>query len=93
MLEGTFVSAIEDSTESSSEGTPKSVFQDLYKDAQEGVLLIETKGTLEVTTEIHLKMHMLVYLLVYKSAKNNVIKCELEETLYIVLKSTPKVSL
>ena len=35
-IEGAFVSAIEDATEGSSEGTPEVLLRDSYKDAQEG---------------------------------------------------------
>ena len=57
---------MEDTTESSSEGTPK----DLYTDAQE----VEIKGALEVTIELHLKMCMVVQLPGHRSAQNDSIK-------------------
>ena len=42
---------------------------------------------------LHLKMHMVVRLLVQKSANNNLIKGELEETLYVALEGATKISL
>ena len=39
-----------------SEGTPKGVLQDLYKDPQKGAFEVEIKDALEVTTELYLKM-------------------------------------
>lgn len=40
-----------------------------------------------------MKVHMVVHLLVDKRAKNDLMKGELEGTLYIALKDAPKVSL
>ena len=54
---------------------------------------IEIKGTVEVTTEMQLKMHMVMHLLVQKSARNDSIKRELEEALYVALEGAPKISL
>ena len=62
------VSAVEGAPDDSSEGT--STFK------------IETKGTLEVTTELHVKIHMVVRLLARKSSQNYSIKRVLEEALY-----------
>ena len=73
-LEGVFVSAIVDTTEGSSESTPKFVLRDLYKDAQEGAFEVKINGELEVTMELHLKMHMGVHLLGYRSSQNDSIK-------------------
>ena len=42
---------------------------------------------------LHLKMHMVVRLLVQKSSNNNLIKGELEETLYVALEGATKTSL
>ena len=61
---------MEDTTEGSSEGTPK----DLYTDAQEGALEVEIKSALEVTIELHLKMCMVVQLPGHRSAQNDSIK-------------------
>ena len=54
---------------------------------------IEIKGTVEVTIEMQLKMHMVMHLLVQKSARNDSIKRELEEALYVALEGVPKISL
>ena len=54
------VNAVEGAADGSSEGTPK--FE------------VETKGALEITTELHLKMHVVVCLSVQKSSQNNSIK-------------------
>ena len=54
---------------------------------------IEIKGTVEVTIEMQLKMHMVMHLLVQKSARNDSIKGELEEALYVALEGVPKISL
>ena len=53
---------------------------------------IEIKGIVEVITEMQLKMHMVMHLLVQKSARNDSIKRELEEALYVALESAPKIS-
>ena len=63
-----------DTTEGSSERTPKFVLRDLYKDAQEGAFEVKINGELEVTMELHLKMHMGVHLLGYRSSQNDSIK-------------------
>ena len=73
------ISAVEGAPDGSSEGTP--TFE------------VEIKGAFEVTIELHLKIHMVVYLLVQKSPRNNSIKGELEEALYVVLEVAPKISL
>ena len=52
-LEGAFVSAIEDTTEGSSEGTPEVAPWDLYTDTQEGAIEVEIKGAVEVKIELH----------------------------------------
>ena len=74
-----------------------------YVSALEGVLNgssrdtlifeVEIKSALEVTMGLHLKMHMVVRLLVQKSSNNNLIKGELEETLYVALEGATKISL
>ena len=68
MLEGAFVSAIDDATQSSSEDIPKGVPWGLYKDAQKGAFEVEIKGALEVTIEFYLKMRMVGHLLGHRSA-------------------------
>ena len=72
------ISAVEGARNVSSEGKP--------------TFDIEIKGTLEVTIELHLKMHMVVHWLGQKSTRNNSIKYEREETLYVVLEGAPKIS-
>ena len=61
-LQCAFAIAIEDATEVLSEGTPKGVPWDLYKDAQERAFEVEVKGAFEVTIEVHLKIRMVVHL-------------------------------
>ena len=53
---------------------------------------VEIKNTLEVKIKLHLKIHMVVHLLVQKSSRNNSIKGELEEALYVALDVAPKIS-
>ena len=53
----------------------------------------EIKGALEVTVELHLKINMMVRLLVQKSSQNNLMKCKLEEALYVALEGARKISL
>ena len=72
------ISAVEGARNVSSEGKP--------------TFDIEIKGALEVTIELHLKMHMVVHWLGQKSTRNNSIKYEREETLYVVLEGAPKIS-
>ena len=42
---------------------------------------------------MQLKMHMVMHSLVQKSARNDSIKRELEEALYVALEGVPKISL
>ena len=57
----------------------------------EGLFEVEIKGALEVTIELHLKMHMVVRLFVQMSSRNNSVKGELEETLYVALEGATKI--
>ena len=54
--------------------------------------MVETKGALAVTIQLHLNMNMVLLLLVQNSAYDS-IKGELEEALYIALEGGPKISL
>ena len=54
---------------------------------------VETKGALEVTTDLHLRMHMVVHLFVQKNTQNSSIKGGLEEVLDVALESAHKFSL
>ena len=45
-LEGALVSATKDALEGRSEGTPKTVLRDLYKDVQESSFELELKGVI-----------------------------------------------
>ena len=58
-----------DATKGSSEGTPKGVTWDLYKDAQEGVFQVEMKVELGVTIELYLKICIIVHLFERKGVK------------------------
>ena len=63
-LKITFGSAFEETTEGSSEGIPKGVLWDLYKDTQEGAFQegsfeAEIKRALEVAIELDMMMHLL----------------------------------
>ena len=82
MLDGTLkyehVSAVEGALDSSFDCTP--TFE------------VKIKGALEVKIELHLKIYIVVHLLMQKSAQNDLIKGELEETLYVVLEDAPKIS-
>ena len=71
--------AVEGAPNGSSEGTP--AFE------------VEIKDALELTIKLHLKIHMVVQLLVSKIARNNSIKGELQEALYVALEGAPKISL
>ena len=71
--------AVEGAPNGSSEGTP--AFE------------VEIKDALEFTIKLHLKIHMVVQLLVSKIARNNSIKGELQEALYVALEGAPKISL
>ena len=83
MLDGTLkhehVSAVEGALDNLFEGTP--TFE------------VKIKVALEVKIEFHLKMYIKVHLLMQKSAQNDLIKGELEETLYVALEDAPKISL
>ena len=74
MVHLSFVIAIEDANEGSSEGSAKVVPGDLYTDAEEGAVEVETKGALEVTIELHLKMRMVVQMSRHRSAQNDSMK-------------------
>ena len=50
-LEGALVSATEDALEGRSEGAPKSVLRDPYKDVPESSFEVELKGALYVALE------------------------------------------
>ena len=69
-----FGSGIENATEGSSEGTPKVVIWDLYKDAQEGAFEVQIKRAFRVRIELRLKMHMVIHLSGHKSAQNDSVK-------------------
>ena len=47
----------------------------------------------KLTVKLHLKIHMVMHTLVQKNAQSHLIKCELEEALYVALESAPKISL
>ena len=49
-----------------------------------GLFFVERKGALEVKTDLQLKLHMLILLLAHKSAENNSIKDETEDSLNVL---------
>ena len=88
-LDSALVNAAEDTLEDWSEGAPKSVLWDLYKDVPEGSF--EVHARLHFKIELPFKLHMMTHLLVYKSAKSNSVKGEFKCSIYVALEGAPKI--